>query len=283
MEPRRRRSRLRRLAILVPLLSLLVACSDGGGSQAAPDEQEPTTKAPRETYVAIGDSYSAGPLIPVTDVAGGCLRSNSNYPSLVAEEAGLLLDDRTCSGATTANFARPQFPDVPPQGSALNGKTTVVTVSLGGNDERVFSELTRAFGGSLPSRDSLVARLERTKQRLTAVLKSVRRLAPNAQVLAVGYPQIVEADRVCDELPLEPADYPFAEDVNRAMADVIQEAAQASGTTYVDVWKATQGHDICSDDPWVNGAVDQRDKAARFHPFAVEHEAVAKEIVSMLE
>ena len=32
-------------------------------------------------YVALGDSYSAGPLIPTTDLAGGCARSDHNYPT----------------------------------------------------------------------------------------------------------------------------------------------------------------------------------------------------------
>ena len=36
-------------------------------------------------YVALGDSYTAGPLIPTTDLAGGCARSDHNYPTLVAD------------------------------------------------------------------------------------------------------------------------------------------------------------------------------------------------------
>lgn len=258
---------------------VLAGCTTGEQGARSP---EPDAAPAVARYVAIGDSYSAGPLIPVTDVAKGCLRSDRNYPSLVAEATGATLADRTCSGATTTNFSQRQFPEVPPQRTALNENTSLVTVSLGGNDEGVFNLLVRAFSGTEAAQDELIARLDRTQARLTTVLDEVHRLAPNADVLAVGYPQLVEADRVCDLLPLDPDEYTFAEDVNRRMTDVIRQAAAASGSAYVDVWKATEGHDVCSEDPWINGRVTQRGKAASFHPFAAQHRAVAKTIVSML-
>ena len=37
----------------------------------------------------------------------------------------------------------------------------------------------------------------------------------------------------------------------------------------------SRGHDVCSDDPWVNGAVTQPTRALAYHPFAVEQQAVA--------
>ena len=48
------------------------------------------------------------------------------------------------------------------------------------------------------------------------------------------------------------------------------------------MWKLSQGHDICSADPWINGAQDARNKAPRYHPFAAEHVAVAKLVESMV-
>ena len=43
--------------------------------------------APAGRYVALGDSYTSAPLVP-TQVDLNCLRSNRNYPSLVAASAG---------------------------------------------------------------------------------------------------------------------------------------------------------------------------------------------------
>ena len=98
-------------------------------------------------------------------------------------------------------------------------------------------------------------------------------------MLVVGYPQIISADSMCAELPLAEGDYAYAEQVNRALTEVLRFAAKATGATYVDVWAASQGHDICSDDPWVNGAVTDQKRAAAYHPFAAEQVAVADLVV----
>ncbi len=110
--------------------------------------------------------------------------------------------------------------------------------------------------------------------------EQVHQLSPKAKVLLVGYPQIVDADHVCSKLPLAKGDYAYAERVNRALTEAVQGAAKASGSTYVDVWSASQGHDVCSTDPWINGNVNDQKRAARFHPFAVEQAAVAKLVES---
>ena len=94
-------------------------------------------------------------------------------------------------------------------------------------------------------------------------------------MLVVGYPQIVSADNRCDQLPLAAGDYAYAEKVNRALTETLRGAAEATGSTYVDVWAASKGHDICSEDPWVNGAVTDQKRAAAYHPFAEEQAAVA--------
>ena len=43
---------------------------------------------------------------------------------------------------------------------------------------------------------------------------------------------------------------------------------------------ATEGHDICAEDPWVNGAVTDQQRALAFHPFAAEQAAVAEAVVA---
>ena len=77
-----------------------------------------------------------------------------------------------------------------------------------------------------------------------------------------------------------PGDYAYGEKVNLALTEALATAAKATGSTYVDVWAASQGHDICSDDPWVNGAVTDQKRAAAYHPFAAEQVAVADLVVA---
>ena len=248
-----------------------------------------------QRYVALGDSYSAAPLVPVTDVAQGCFRSSANYPSLVAEALGAQLDDRSCGGARTEDLTRSQLAGVPPQARALRPDTQLVTVGLGGNDGGVFSSLVNRCSAlarqdpegspcetamTAGGTDRLLTTLQATRARLTTALREVERRSPDARVLAVGYPQIVRAGSPCPELPLAAGDYAYAERVNRALTDAVRGAARAAGVTYVDVWAASRGHDICSDQPWVNGSVTDQSAAAAYHPFAVEQRAVAKLVLA---
>ena len=63
--------------------------------------------APTGRYVALGDSYTSGPLIP-TQVDLNCVRSNRNYPALTAASIGSSsFIDVSCGGATTDDILNP--------------------------------------------------------------------------------------------------------------------------------------------------------------------------------
>jgi lysophospholipase L1-like esterase len=277
--------------LVIAIVLAAAGCSpfaDGSSSSDSP------ARAEKLRYVALGDSYTAAPLVPVTKVAKGCYRSTGNYPALVADKLGARLEDRSCGGARTTDFRNKQYPGVAPQLTAVKPGVELVTVSIGGNDEGVFSNLIlrctklraknpegapcRKYMHSTGS-DQLLAALRTTRSRVTEVVREVRQRAPKAKVLVVGYPQIISADSRCAQLPLAAADYVYGEKVNLAMTDVLRSAAKATGSTYVDVWAASQGHDICSDDPWINGAVTDQKRAAAYHPFAAEQVAVADLVV----
>ena len=90
------------------------------------------TRKPPQSYVALGDSYTAGPIIPVqqTDPLG-CLRSDHNYPHLVAAALGVSnFRDPSCSGAETEDMTMPQGVSPgpnPPQFDSLAADTQLVT------------------------------------------------------------------------------------------------------------------------------------------------------------
>jgi lysophospholipase L1-like esterase len=288
-------------AWLVALLYVLTGCSTSSAEREAPRSSarsaSPSASANPQQYVALGDSYTSAPLVPVTDIANGCLRSTGNYPTLAARALGAALDDRSCGGARIRDLNASQFPGVPPQLEALRPSVDLVTIGLGGNDQKVFARLTRrcpALRSSDPAgapcrdemnrdgRDSLLSALGRTRGRLAGTLREVHRRAPEAKVLVVGYPQIVDADNRCDLLPLARADYAYVETVNRALTEALRLAALDTGSTYVDVWSASAGHDICSDDPWINGSLTDQKRAAAYHPFAAEQAAVADLVVAAI-
>jgi lysophospholipase L1-like esterase len=293
----------RPLPALVAAAALLLAGCTGGSAAPGPEPRASASDAagPAFSYVALGDSFTAAPGIPETDGSDGCLRSSGNYPSLVAEQLGedreVELDDRSCSGADTSSLAGPQAigrEPRPPQLDALGRDTDLVTLSIGGNDFGVF---LRLVGGcvSLAAQDpdgapcreasrgqgDLLADTQgQIERRLVSAIEEVRRRAPRAEVLVVGYPQLAPARGACpDLLPLASGDVPFARHVNRALTDNLERAADRTDTTYVDVWRASEGHDICAAEPWVNGQIGVQGGAIPFHPLPAGQQAIADLVV----
>jgi len=311
------RERVRRVAAAgVAALALVVGagCSatpgsdDGAGaSTPAPTpgtgssggvSTPPATSTPAvHRYVALGDSYTAAPLVPKTQLHDGCLRSSGNYPSRVARALpGSRLVDVSCSGADTGSMTRPQRigdARIPPQLGALSRRTDLVTLGIGGNDLDVFGTLvgtcTRLRStdptGS-PCRDQLGDRLRsdlpQVRDRVAGVVAAIRARAPHARVVVVGYPQIVPAHGSCPRrLPLAAGDYPWARLVNAGLDAAVRAGARRADA-FVDAFAATRGHDVCSARPWINGQVTEVNRALAYHPFAAEQAAVARLVIAAL-
>ena len=294
---------MRRTVIALTLVgALLSGCGSDPEPSPPPGPAETTgspTAAPTkyDRYVALGDSYTAAPLVPPTDTSTTCLRSGVNYPALVAEGMpGTALTDVSCSGAATENMTSPQrgmTGAVPPQFDALRRGTDLVTVGLGGNDDGLFGavlgECTK-LAASEPTGSPCTARfegrtdasLDRIRSNLADVVAGVRARSPKARILLVGYPQIVPESGTCDDLPLAEGDYAFARQVNEDLNDAVEEAAGDTDAEYVDVWDPSAGHDICGDEPWINGRVTSADRALAYHPLAVEQQAVARLVLDSL-
>jgi lysophospholipase L1-like esterase len=142
--------------------------------------------APTGGYVALGDSYTSGPLIP-TQVDLNCTRSNADYPSLVKAAIGASsLSDVSCGGATTNDMANAGTGElglaVPAEEAALRANTALVTLGIGGNDI--------GFSGIIETcaEDSLH---NATAPKVATVLQQIHTLSPGAEVLLVGYPDIL--------------------------------------------------------------------------------------------
>ncbi len=100
-------------------------------------------------YVALGDSYSAGPLDGPTTGNLLCLQSSASYPYDTAVYLGASLTDVSCSGADSANVtSSSQYPGVGPQVDALSPATQLVTLTDGGNDNDLFVSALLACGAT---------------------------------------------------------------------------------------------------------------------------------------
>lgn len=293
---------LRTLIALTCVGALLAGCGSDPESAPPPGPAEATgspASAPTayDRYVALGDSYTAAPLVPPTDTSTTCLRSGVNYPALVAEAmAGTELTDVSCSGAATENMTAPQrgmTGAVPPQFDALRRGTDLVTIGLGGNDDGLFAAVLgqcTELASSDPTGSPCSARfegqtdasLDEIRSNLADVVSGVRERSPKARILLVGYPQIVPESGSCDDLPLAEGDYVFARQVNEDLNEAVEEAAGDTEAEYVDIWEPSAGHDICGDEPWINGRVTSAERALAYHPLAVEQRAVADLVLERL-
>jgi lysophospholipase L1-like esterase len=252
---------------LAAALALLAA----GGARAA-------------NYVSLGDSYAAGPLIPNQSLSPiGCLRSDHNYAHDAAPGIGLTLRDPSCSGATTVDMTQPQeveFGPNPPQFNSLDASTTVVSLTIGGNDIG-FAEVAESCITINPfshpcldkydpgGKDQLAERIAATAPKVAAVLQGIHSLAPAAKIYVVNYPAIFpETGFGCwPQMPIGFQDVPYLRSTERNLNAMLATQAAANGATLVDWYKASIGHDACKStstrwvEPLVPGTL-----AAPIHP-----------------
>lgn len=280
---------------LVLVAGLLAACSK---DISAGDNRSAPIKA-GDQYVALGDSYTSAPALGSDSGAQGCQQTTGNYPHLVAEELELELIDVSCGGATTDSMTSSQRPlggsKVPPQLDAVTEDTDLVTLSIGANNEGVYGNLVVACARLAvgdPTGAPCSALAEANPKKLPrvfdevadAIVKTVGEIldrAPDARVVIVGYPQIVPAVGSCPELPLGAGDYPFGREVIAQFVRSQEKAAKEVDAEYVDVWSATEGHDICADEPWIAGVKPETGRAATpYHPYAEEQQVVADLLVA---
>lgn len=289
-------------AALCATFLTVVAVGDGAGGGVASSAPLVPSNRP---YVALGDSYTAGPKIPGQHgKPAGCDRSDRNYPALVADGLGLgaaEFRDVSCSAATVGDLLAPQPTDDgvnPAQLSAVTTATRLVTIGIGGNDIGFGSLITtcvkdgvryqvasRFEDGAVddaPCRrrydvlggtDEVAARIGAAGRRLSGALTDIRRRAPEARVYVVGYPSILPArggdgDGGCGRATgLAPGDVSFLREKERQLDTMLRERAKNAGAGYVDTYTPSVGRDACADEDvrWVEPLIPSA-PAASLHP-----------------
>jgi lysophospholipase L1-like esterase len=255
------------------------------------------------TYVALGDSYTAGPLIP-TQWDGLCLRSTENYPSLTAQAIGANLVDASCSGATSVNMTQPQT-DLgitinQPQLDSLTANTSLVTLGIGGNDigfvniiETCAEEsLTDPFGDPCTAHytsggtDQLYQAIYNLGPAIATVLQEIHQRSPHAKVYVVGYPDILPeySDGCWPIVPIAYGDVSYLRQTENELNAMLAYESNDNNATYVDTYTPTIGHDVCQlpGTKWIEGLVPTS-AAAPFHPNALGEAAMAKALEAAIE
>ena len=262
----------RALRVLVTAVAALAILAFGvAGARAA-------------NYVSLGDSYTAGPLIPNPVLPLGCLKSSNNYPRLAAPTIGLPLRDPSCSGATTEDMTQPQTVDpdgpTPPQFNSLDAETTVVSITIGGNDigfSSVAQDCITLNPFSTPckdkyasgGKDQLAERITATAPKVAAVLQGIKARSPLAKTYVLNYPAIFpETGFGCwPQMPIGFGDVPYLRSTQQKLNSMLATQAAANGATLVNWYGASIGHDACkgSSTRWVEPLVPG-ELAAPIHP-----------------
>jgi lysophospholipase L1-like esterase len=242
----------------------------------------PPASAAGQKYVALGDSMASGPLIPNITGNVGCGRSTHNYAHELAARLGAELHDVTCSGAETKHMTESQSLSVagvstgiaPPQFDALTADTTLVTLTIGGNDAGlvgIAEDCVNLDPTATPCKaryteggvDQVAQRVDAVGPRLATVLDGIHQRSPKARVLVTGYGLYVKPGGCWPLQPVLPVDADYLQGNVHRLNGVIE----ADDAEYVDVETPSTGHDACrsATAKWVEGYVPVN-LAAPLHP-----------------
>lgn len=285
----------------------------GSPSAAAAEEYQ---------WVALGDSYTAGVIRAAGDAfeypRDGCERTDRSYPQVVDRDLGGLfeLTNVSCGAATVGEVTdTPQnpigrhlppvsedpdypFPAVPTQSEAVGAGTDVITVGAGGNTLG-FAELLNTCmqlggendGAGTPCKDGLAAgvpaRLDTVSREYDRMLTVLHERAPQAKILAVGYPTVVPADTAkCGYGDLTKFGTITQGDLAWLRQDVLEPLNKAieksTGTqeaaSFVDLYDSSRNHSVCDDGKWVEGVITLPDQLSFVHPNTLGHRNAADHV-----
>jgi hypothetical protein len=257
-----------------------------------------------------GDLFSRG----VSVYENHCHRHGRAYPNQIRGRLGVQPGNAifvACSGAVAKNIgltdekSEPQWPKSPAgvAGGELQyknvddwakagGNPDAVTIGVGGNDAGFVGIITKCAAKDCAAdwewRDGVINGINGfVFERLEQTFARLRARFPAATMFAFGYPSVVAEGKACPGLSLGKLGIQaderawVADELMPSLNAAIADAAAETGMTYVDITAATAGHEICSDEAWINGlrgGTDRFNAIANesFHPNQNGHDAIAK-------
>lgn len=203
-------------------------------------------------YAALGDSYSSGVGAGnYTSESGSCYRSYNAYPYLWKNaHSPSSFDFAACSGAQTTDVINNQL-------GGLNSSTTLVSITIGGNDAGFANTMeTCVLLGESACLSSVAADENYANTtlpgRLDAVYSAIHSKAPNAHVVVLGYPHLYQVPGNCI-FGISDTSRSAINQAADVLDGVIAKRAANAGFTFEDVRGLFAGHEICGDyDQWLN-------------------------------
>lgn len=207
----------------------------------------PGTPAGRMTYVALGDSYSAGEgldqdgnYLPAAPLApDSCDRSEKAYSNYVTPKPDRFI---ACSGQTIAGLTD----DINATDSPVNANAGLITLTIGGNDLDWTGAVKACYRVELSVLHTkliqdkakcdrqlavVTASLESLPDRLAETYEQLLQQAPNAQIRVLTYPPLFpdrgNSSSACRIERVGPAQVVIPAGIERQFVDLEQQANQA--------------------------------------------------------
>ena len=229
------------------MLAIAAAALTLGTAAVIAVTELPANAALTVRYVALGDSYSSG--VGAGGTSGSCGQSPHAYPKLWAVSNSVAsFTFAACSGARTNDVIGSQL-------SSLSSATTLVSITIGGNDAGFSSIMETCVLKSTSSCENAVAAGEKYATGtlpglLDTMLADIRAHAPNAKVIVLDYPDFYDLSaRFC--IGLSGADHRALDAGINVLDGVIQAAAVTEGDTFADVRAQFAGHELCDWGGWL--------------------------------
>jgi lysophospholipase L1-like esterase len=219
-------------------------------------------------YVALGDSYSSGlGAGSYISSSGSCDRSNNAYPEQwAAAHSPASFVSVVCAGATTSDVNSSQL-------SALSASTTLVSLTIGGNDAGFSSTMETCVLHSTSTCVSAVNKAESIINgpllgSLETTLQDIRARAPSAKIVLLGYPELYDLSKSSTCIGLSTTDRTALNGAADQLDAVMGNAAAHSTATFADVRSRFSGHEICDGgSSWLN-SVNILSISSSYHPKA---------------
>lgn len=228
----------------------------------------PASAASGVRYVALGDSYSSG--VGAGDYigsSGDCDRSPNAYSALwAAAHSPASYTSVACSGATTSDVESSQL-------SALTSSTTLVSMTIGGNDENFSSIMEDCnLKGTTTCVNEIDAAEADAKKTLPGTLATlfgdIGSRAPHARVVVLDYPHFYDLAHNC--VGLSQASRTAIDGGIDVLDSILSTATRKAGFTFADARAAFGGHEICDSNRWLH-SVNFGDLGESYHPTAAGH------------
>ncbi|MBA4606868.1 hypothetical protein H1W00_00065 [Aeromicrobium sp. Marseille-Q0843] len=274
--------------MLAAVTALALAVGLAHATPAAADE---SARPAGEHYVALGDSYVAGPGIE-GQVHPGCGRSDRNYPSLVASALGTAsFTDASCSAATTKHLWTPQstYGEMnPAQLDALRPTTTLVTLgTIGGNDIDIagIAGVCILSGCAEPAVEEHRAAIDALEPVYRGLIAEIRRRSPLARIVTVGYGTAMPST-ACEALgTATETDLRYVQGLVDRLSDTLRRVASEEAVSFVEMrdLPGWQEHSACAapEAQWIRGLETHGD-GVQLHPSALGMVAMAGHVLKTI-